>query len=217
MKIYQIWYDSNSKSKLDFKGIIPYDNTVPAKPNEFEYGVMRQLYFNEETWKKNDKLGVISWKFKQKTNKHPHEFVDWIKKNSGGDIYHINPFTNMKVFNNAWEQGEHFHPGLMEVVKILFEKSNLDLELLTIPHIPKVLCYCNYWVAKKEFWDLYMSYTEPLYKSVYDTNQNLQDKLFHIKADVQINSGMFSFIFERMFSTVLAKHQTEFKIKPYYT
>lgn len=214
MKVYQIWYDQNSKSKLSNQ-FIPFNNSVPTKPNEFEYGVMRQLYVNEDVWKNNKHLGVVSWKFEMKTQVNPHKFIQWCNNNKA-DVYHVNPFPFMaKQFQNVWKQGEFYHPGIIDLATDLFKRSNIDTELLTLDHPSKVCCFCNYWVANKKFWDLYMSYTESLYETIYNSEKEILDKMFHIKADQNIESGMFSFIFERMFSTVLAKHQKDFKILSY--
>lgn len=215
MKIYQINYDPHSKAKSS--GLFtPYDNSVPDKPFEFEYGVMRKV-FKDHDFSKHKHLGVLSWKFKEKTNVDPAKFVQWLKKNKKKDIYTINPFYVLnKQFKNLWDQGEYFNPGIKETALELFKRANIDLDL-ELPHLPQVACCCNYWIANEEFWNLYMGYTEKLYKEVYNSDEVMYNKLFIDKADKEINSGMFSFIFERMFSAVLAKHSDQFRILPYYT
>ena len=219
MKIYQIYYDDQSKSALD-PNFIPFNNTHPEKPFEFEYGVMRKLYFNSETFFNDEFLGVVSWKFQQKTFVNHAKFIgwmEWMHKNKVGDIYTINPYPHeSKIFENVWRQGDHFHPGLLDFACKMFEKAGIDRELLNLKHSSSVACYCNYWVARQSFWDVYMSHTEKLYKAVYESDAETRNYLFHVQADKIINSGMFSFLFERMFSTVLAKHQEEFKVYPYY-
>jgi hypothetical protein len=216
MKLYQIYYNEISKSHLNHN-FIPYNNTNPEKPNEFEYGVMRSLYQNPNTWNKNKYLGVLSWKFQQKTNLHPDKMSQWLKKNKGKDVYTFNPFTNMNTFYNVWQQAECFHPGIITFVTQLFKQAGLNTELLSINNNNKITCYCNYWIANKNFWNVYMLYTERLYQAIYNADDETKNRLFYIKADQNINSGLFSFIFERMFSTVLAQHQNEFKILPYFT
>lgn len=214
-KIYQIYYDINSKEHC-YSGLLKYNNSSPVKPNEFEYGVMRDIYFNKSPFVNNYYLGVLSWKFQQKTNLHPSKIIPWLHKTKA-DVYTINPFPQMKTFENVWKQGEAFHPGMSLIVEDLFQRADLDLTLLTLPHSPKVSCYCNYWIANERFWNLYMSYTEKLYSVIYESGEQVFEDLFLKKADKEIDSGMFSFIMERMFSSVLAKHQEEFKISPYYT
>lgn len=211
MKIYQIYYDEHSKSLID-NTFIPFDNSIPDKPNEFEYGVMRKLHNTEYNY-----LGVMSWKFKQKTEVDPKDFTLWIEQNEGYDLYTINPFyKHSKYFRNVWHQGEMCHPGIIKLVTYLFDKAGIETSMLSIPHEPKLTCFCNYWVANKRFWDQYIHYTEKLYKAVYESDKEVQNILFHIQADIKIKSGMFSFIFERMFTTILAKHQNEFKVLNYF-
>ena len=212
MKIYQIWYDDISKSHID-TNFISFDNTNPEKPNEFEYGVMRKIY-HSECWSDINYLGILSWKFKQKTHINANTAINFINKNPGYDVYTFNPFHYAKNIQSVWLQGELCHPGILDLTKFLFTKANIDINILSIPQTTTMHCFCNYWVANKKFWDTYMSYTEKLYAVIYDNEQHILDKLFIIQADVQIKSGMFSFIFERMFSTVVAAHQ--FNIKPYF-
>ncbi|NCQ52070.1 hypothetical protein GW796_09285 [archaeon] len=215
MKIYQIYYDEKSKSKIS-RLLMPYNNSNPDKPFEFEYGVMRKLYKNFD-FEKEKYLGVLSWKFKEKSRIDPSKLVLWLDKNKKKDVYTINPFYMLnKRYKSLWEQGEYFNPGIKNITKELLERANINLDLER-SHSAKVACYCNYWVANKKFWDLYMSYTEKLYEEMYNSDEEMYKKLFIEKADKEINSGMFSFIMKRMFSSVLEKHQNEFKILPYFT
>ena len=214
MKIYQIYYNEITKQEILPK-FIPYDNTLPNKPNEFEYGVMRNLYTKHDF---KESLGIFSWKFNQKTNLTDDQVYEFIEANPGYDIYTFNPFVNMNNFKNVWLQGEFYHRGMLKFVTDIFQKSKVDMALINPQnfHSPKITCYCNYWVANKKFWDIFMSYTEQIYKYCYKADQKTQDLLFNIKADRVIDSAMFSFIFERLFTTILYKHQKQFKVLPFY-
>ena len=88
--IYQIFYDNKSKSKLS-KFFRSYDNTNPIKPKEFEYGVMRNLY-KENDWANSTHLSVLSWKFQEKTKVDPEKLQKYLTKKPGYDIYIINPY-----------------------------------------------------------------------------------------------------------------------------
>ena len=65
VEIFQTYFNELSKSKLSsyFK---PYDNRNPIRPNEYEFGVMKNLYYSLY-WSNISHLGVISWKFEEKT------------------------------------------------------------------------------------------------------------------------------------------------------
>ena len=76
------------------------------------------------------------------------------------------------------------------------------------------MCSCNYWIANRKFWDLYMSYTERLYSAAYKSPEKLKSILFHHKADVSNDiGGYFPYIFERLFTTILVQFHKSFKVK----
>lgn len=202
--IYQIYYDQNSYQYLD-KDFIPYNNSSPIKEKEFEYGVMRNLYLNNQLFKDNSKYAsVFSWKFKHKTMLDGKDFIDWVNKNKGYDVYFINPFPELaNMYFSVWWQGEYWHPGIISLVEELLLNTNIQLNIKDIRNTIKTCCYCNYWIANKKFWDLFMSISEEMYKSVYESDDITKELLFNVKADGHINAAMFPFIFERIFSTVL--------------
>jgi hypothetical protein len=66
MKIWQIYYDNNSFSKLD-KGFIPYNNTGKCT-QYFENDVILDIWKNRKSeWQNEDLIGVLSWRFFEKT------------------------------------------------------------------------------------------------------------------------------------------------------
>ena len=213
--IFQIFYNDHSKETLD-SAFIPYNNTIPVKEHEFEYGVMRNLYLNKELFKNDNKYaGVLSWKFKQKTGIEGKQIVQWLEDNKGYDVYFINPWPEHSYLNfNSWHQGEYCHPGLISLTENLFKKANLNIDIRTNRNTIDTLCYCNYWIANKKFWTSYMNYCEKLYTAMHIVDKETKKLLYDIQADVQINSAFFSFIMERMFSTVLL--MKKFKVLKYF-
>ena len=215
LNIYQIYYNEESMKGIE-RQFIPFNNTTPVKEKEFEYGVMRNLYLDGLLFNNKAKYaGVLSWKFRQKTGINDTIFTEWINKHKGYDVYFVNPWPEHSCMSfNSWYQGEYFHPGLIELTGKLFKKAGFDIDIRNIRNTFKTLCFCNYFVANKEFWDVYMSYCEKVYEAIYNTNEESKRLLFDVKADEYIDSAFFAFIMERMFPTVLALE--ELKILNYY-
>jgi len=217
--IYQVFYDDKSKSKLS-KCFISFDNTNPINSKEFEYGVMRNLY-RENDWENSTHLSILSWKFEEKTKGKAAKLQKYLTKNPGYDIYIVNPFENYyripfiySKFHNMWDQGDYFHPGMKKIASKLFDIAGLDPQILNKKHPKDFICYCNYWIANRKFWDLYMSYSERLYAAVYTSPNSFKDELFFYEADISYEKvGYFAYIFERLFTTTLVEFYKSFKIK----
>jgi hypothetical protein len=204
--IFQIFYNDYTKEMVN-SAFTPYDNTIPVKEKEFEYGVMRNLYLNKELFKDDKEYaGVLSWKFRQKTGLDGKQIIRWMEDNKGYDVYFINPWPEHSYLSfNVWHQGEFYHPGMLFLIEKLFREAKLDIEIRnTHRNTIHTLCFCNYWIANKKFWNVYMKYCEQLYAAIQNTDKETKRLLYDIKADAQIDSAFFAFVMERMFSTVLS-------------
>ena len=207
MKIYQIYYDKRSKSYIK-DCFTPYNNTH-GNSEEYEYGVMRKLYRTHD-WDKDSHLGVLSWKFESKI-KHYHggptkfvssDFVSVCNKNKDSyDVFHMNPSAVDGI--NPWVRGEMFHPGMVATMLDILPKIGISPYLIHLHHNYHTLCYCNYWVANKKFWDDYMSVTERVYAY-------LKENPCYDSTGV----NMFAYIMERLFSSVLKFNIEKFKVLP---
>ena len=212
-KIFQNFYNEKTKSYVK-PYFVPYDNTN-GKSDEYEYGVMRKVYQDPDTWAKDTHMGVLSWKFESKINyvywlchakKRTSLFYDWDFKCAANhysneyDLITMNPFVVDKLVN-IWDQGELYHDGLKETALHLFVDSGMDPRWLNYKHDRDTLCFCNYWVANKKFWSLYMMYTEPIY-ALLATEKYESVRPLH------------PYIMERMFSTILAMHKGSIRSIP---
>ncbi|MAR05809.1 MAG: hypothetical protein CL862_01720 [Cyanobium sp. NAT70] len=172
---------------------------------------MRRLYFSE-AFNEGNRFGIFSWKFRQKTGWSSGDLLEAISNQPDKDVFMINPYPSSQRFRNVWDQGEHYHPGMIEVVKHLFDACSLDPALLCQRHDSEVECYCNYWIASRRFWDLYISFSERVYKVIYDQRFEFQSSLFDGMRDRLIHAPLFPFVFERLFSTVLSAYRDSFRI-----
>lgn len=205
MKIHQIYYDEHSHSKISTL-FTPYDNTNPEREGEFEYGVMRKLY-SSHNWDQDSHLGVFSWKFFDKIESIYNNYyrtnisvdrptmVKRIHDSTDYDVIMINPWINL-TGQNVWGLGNHYHPGLYKRTQSLLERCDIKWDLFKEKHDASNICYCNYWVANKKFWDTYMGYTERIY-GVYR-----EDGI----------DPYFPYIMERLFTSILYNHYEQFKV-----
>lgn len=194
--IYQIYYKHEQLKHLDFP-FIPFNNEGMKYPENFEYAVFFKVY-EKTNWHETDLLGTVSWKFKSKTSKTAADFYKFIQENPGYDVYFVNPFPELSLYENVWKQGDYYHKNLTSITSRLLKQCGYSEQFLKIETPPNLTAYCNYWVANKEFWDQYMEFIRPLWISIAN------DKEVELSADPNIKAPYAPFIFERLFSTFLA-------------
>ncbi|RME91641.1 MAG: hypothetical protein D6767_04810 [Candidatus Hydrogenedentota bacterium] len=200
--IYQIYYQENQKKYLE-KDFIPYNNEY-GNAKWFEYGVFEKEY-RENPIAKEELRGYVSWKFRQKTKISGQEFLDFIKRNPGYDVYFINPYEfDALAFPNVWYQGEFYHPGILSFSQKLLDHAGYSLDLHLLQTKPLEAAFCNYWIGNQKFWDLYMDFTIPLFEYIENKLTTEEKDFLFSKADTKIKANYIPFIMERMFSTLLA-------------
>ncbi len=211
-EIFQIFYSPKTFALLDL-GFKPFDNSHPIKPYEFEYGVMRQLYYTNPFQNGFSHLGVFSPKFYLKTGWTSERLTTVIAEHNDVDVFMLSPYKISSRFFNVWTQGERSHPGLLDLMETILRDANLDPLVLKIRMGPMVECYSNYWVASRRFWDLYMSISERIYRSVYSSDIILRRVFSPVRLQYRGHGKIpyFPFIFERIFSTVLVLYGESFK------
>src|SRR5579872_77708 len=201
LSIYQIYFNDEQLSLLD-PHFIPYNNAHSSYPEQREFPVFKHLYENQEH-KKTALLGAISWKFKEKSHIDGKTFIEFIRQNPGYDVYYINPFPHELYFHSVWEQAEHFHPGIIDMVQTVFDQLNYHINVREIKNLSLTAAYCNFWVGTESFWEVYMNFVLPVYQYIMqDASEEFRNKLFQ-PADRITDSVYFPFILERLFSTLL--------------
>lgn len=200
IQIYQIFYKEFQKDFLD-SSFNPYSNEGKTYPFNFEYAVFFDLY-QKTKWAPSDLLGTVSWKFHQKTGLAGTEFLTHINQNPGMDVYFVNPFPELCIYNSVWEHGDEFHKNLKMISKKLLRECGYDDSIIDLETPPRLTAYCNYWVANKVFWDEYIKFLEPFWS--YVTNhETAMTSMLNDSADPFIKAPYLPFIFERLFSTFL--------------
>jgi hypothetical protein len=202
IKIHQIYFKTDQRKVLlpEFE---PYFNSENKRPAYHEADILMRE-FEGEIHAKADLTKFVSWKFKKKAQLTGFETLEFIKKNSGYDIYLINPFPlDAYLFRNVWLHGDHCHPGILDFSQKIFDDLNIKIDLKNCIMDPSRVVYCNFWIATPEFWKNFM----PFYMKFFEwfetkTSDQEKDFLFR-RADKVSKAPYIAFIQERLISTYL--------------
>ena len=204
IRIIQSFHKKDQISFLD-DAFIPQDNTDNISPELREYRFFLRHY-REGMHKEADYTGILSWKFNHKTKITGKVFIDFIKNNPGYDVYFVNPFLQeVYHFKNVWLHGESCHPGIIEFVQKILIRLNYNINLKEIKNTHETALYCNFWVGNAYFWDQYMKFTMPIYDYLLNDLTDEEKMFINQPADRcrDATATYFSFIVERLFSTLL--------------
>jgi hypothetical protein len=157
----------------------------------------------------NALFGVVSWKFRQKTQLSGEEFFAFVRRNPDADVYFVSPFTHERaLWPSPWVQGEARHPGLVGLVERAFRDLGYDLMLLHDWVPLESAAFCNFFVANRAFWERYLVFVEPVV--CWLTKAGVL-----VGADPSVHRGLFPFVVERLFTTFLVnehRRQRPFRV-----
>ena len=201
--IYQIFYNDLTRSKLD-KGFSPLDNTQNLRPDRAEYWPIRNVLLNQN-FNSEDYIGFLSSKFYEKTW-CSSEFVFDTIAGRKHDFYSISPyFDQMALYSNSFEQGESYHPGIKNLTNAFLRQIGIDYDVSNFVSDVSTCIYCNYFVAKFEFWEKWLVYAEQLFQIVENKESDL-GRLFTNFTEYREKNNIFHmkvFLLERLVSLVL--------------
>ena len=222
IKIYEILYGENQRlTDASFTGF-KVENYQP------EWREFRHLidYYRAGGYLKHDFSGLFSPKFSLKTKIMGCEFLEFCQKNSSADVIFINPFPQIEhIYFNVWEQGECWHPGLINAANTLLSNVGFNIDVSCIKRqTSRELLFSNFWVGNEKFWSQYIGdFLNPiaLYlesESGRMLSQDLNKPTYHTT-----DCGYLPFIIERLFSTFLclnsnisSKGMLVNQIEPYF-
>lgn len=205
-EIRQIFYDDSSRRELD-PGFLPMDNTANARPDWYEFGVIREYLsrasLQEDTW-----YGFLSPKFRLKTGLGAADVFKFLRASE--------PDANVALFSNAWdqiayflnsfEQGEFWHPGLTAVSQQFLDRSGVALDLRRhVAHTGNCV-YCNFFAAKPAFWREWLRLADSLFDMVEEGQTDLARTLA-CKTSYGVQESpyaMKAFVQERLAAVLLA-------------
>ena len=201
MKIYQIFYDENSMTRLD-SSFIPFDNSNSNKFDWFEYSAIREI-FRTNSFSPDEYVGIFSPKFYKKTGLIGTDVIESLE-NFDADVISFSPhFSHIALFKNIFIQGDNYHPGLLEVCRNLFDKIGLKINLDDLIMDQTRIIFSNYFIAKYSFWLEYFKFSERIYE-IANGESELAAKLNSTTSyKNKTNIKMKVFVMERLISAVL--------------
>lgn len=208
VNIHQIYFAQGQESSLE-PAFIPLPNLDNPFPQRREFFLFERFY-SDKAYADADLTGLVSHKFRQKTQLTGEAFIRWIKDNPGYDAYFINPFPQTVYwFFNIWEQGEKSHRGIMKLAQEVFDELGYKIDLKAFPRTDlKTTSFSNFWVATPKFWEDFMAFALPVYHHMIDethAGRFFQSTYHDSEAEI------FPFIIERLFTTFIVTHP-EYKV-----
>lgn len=204
LNIHQIYFRPDQKQLLS-PLFIPYFKPEAEEKEWREYWTFTKNA--PKAMRSRGFTGYISWKFEQKSRISAEKFIRFIKDNPGHDVYFLNPFPlDALLFDNIWQHGEFYHPGLTAMTQQILDKLGYQIRLKELRHSPSAAAYSNYWVGNAKFWKEYMAFTGPLADYIRKSATPDEREFIYRIADPVSNCSHIPFIFERMFSTLLLQN-----------
>lgn len=200
-RVWQIFYAPWQRERLD-PAFLAYDNSDSAKPGEHEFHVFRKEYLAGTT--QEGLSGFVSWKFEEKTGLSGKEWLAYCASNPGRDVYFVNPYPIEICYGNIWRQGEMWTPGITAIAQELLDRCGYGIDLQRMPQRLQTLAFCNYWMGTPAFWKRYMDFCLPIYNEIQNNPDDPLCSKLQTLGDPGRGASYFSFIFERLFSTLLA-------------
>jgi hypothetical protein len=207
--VYQIFYDEKSRAGLD-PGFIPLDNTANERPDWFEFWVIRN-YLKTQTLQPNSWYGFLSPKFEIKTRLTSQVVMDALKRfGDNSDVALFSPgWDQLAYFLNPFEQGDLYHPGMMEMSQDFFDRIGMKTDLRSLVTHSSTSVFCNYMVAKPKFWSRWLSIADRF----FDFVEGEAPDIFRQSTNYGVTKAQYgdarwpmkTFIQERIASMLLAR------------
>ena len=176
-QIYQICYSEETLINLP-DGFLALDNSENMRPDWREYWPIRKFLLNN--YLSDDILyGFLSPKFASKTLLDHSGIQKFIFESyNNEDVVSFSPFWDMvSIFKNIFEQGDFFHPGLARTCQNFCNHYVANLNTINaITHSQNTI-FCNYFLAKKNFWEEWLDLGEKLFLCAENNTSHLAEEL----------------------------------------
>ena len=205
--IYQIFFDSESEKNLD-RGFNALDNTENARPDWYEFWVIKK-FLEKNALKENSWYGFLSPKFFSKTglkSENVYEILDSFGDQGDVILLGVSGWDQLSYFQNPFEQGNIWHPGLLDSSQKFFDQIDMGIDLSQLVSTTKDSVFSNYLIAKKPYWDQWVN----LASLFFDAVEN--NAMPELRAQTSYGSKtnlapLKTFIQERFPSIILSNNQ----------
>jgi hypothetical protein len=150
--VYQIFYNEESREALD-PGFIPLDNTKNERPDWYEFWVIR-TFLKEHPLREDAWYGFLSPKFVQKTGVRSASLLQALEMVQANADIVLAPYSwdQLAYFQNPFEQGEFWHPGLLSASQQLFDEIGCKVDLSQLVSHSESAAFSNFLVARSSYW-----------------------------------------------------------------
>src|SRR5262249_10214554 len=107
-------------------------------------------------------------------------------------------------FVNPFEQGDAFHPGLIDVSADLFRHLGLTLDIPRMLTDTRTTIFCNYFVANARFWRAWCDIAEKMFAICEHGDSDLARRLNAQSGHGREQVPMKVFVLERIATVLLA-------------
>jgi len=204
--IYQIFYDEESKKKIDPQ-FIGLDNTKNSRPDWFEFwpiiNFLNTNNLNEDTW-----YGFLSPNFSSKTvftADYVFELLNHFHSQADVALF-SHSWDQLAYYLNPFEHGEAWHPGLMDATQKFVNFCNLGIDLKTLVTYNMNSVFSNYIIAKPVFWRQWLAIANKFFEYA-DSDFSGLNQLTTSYGSKEHPVSMKTFIQERL-STLILSHSS---------
>lgn len=175
--VFQIFYDSKTRAALD-PAFIPLDNTANERPDWFEFWVIRNWLANHRL-SKNCFYGFLSPSFRDKTGINGADLLGFLNQvpQEVDAVLFSHSWDQIAYFKNAFEQGDYFHPGLLDASERFFRGQSELANIRRLVGNSNNTVFSNYFVAKPCFWSAWLSIANELWDVCEQQSGDLTDLL----------------------------------------
>jgi len=166
--LYHIAYSYDTLNSMPDNFLV-LDNLNNERPDWFEYWPIRNFLLSSKL-NDNDFYGFFSPKFVVKTGLNANLVKEFIGVDNGNaDCYIFSPQPDMSgLFINVFEQGEAFDVGTIDAFKEVLKHFNLNADIKNMIMDSRKIVFSNYFVAKPEFWRLWLNINEYIFMHAED-------------------------------------------------
>ena len=201
--MFQNFYAPGQEKMLD-PAFVPQDVIRDGRKDYWEIALFVRMYHSGQHLAA-EYTGMVSPKFGEKTRISGADFLRFVERNPGYDVYFINPFPINAYYSfNVWEHGEICHAGLIAVAQDLFDRAGIQCDLASLGrNSHATLLYCNYWLGNERFWDRFIDLNLRLLRAAESLPPRARERLFALDPEYPDPVPILPFVFERVFSTLL--------------
>jgi hypothetical protein len=206
--VLQIHYDEATRASLD-PAFMPLDNSQSEHPEWYEFWPMLSYLRQNGLPRYGDWLGFLSPRFTSKTGVTGEALFGLIQNLSheyDALIVSHQDWDQIAYFQNSFEQADHWHPDLSKYSQDFLDHAGVKLDIRSHVGTANNTIFCNYIIAKADYWAEWQEMAEKLLAYVRDNPHpsaaKLRGRTSYVSETNQVPAR--AFIQERLANIILA-------------